>query len=478
MATIDRVGNKHRSAGAPDGGQFAGKLNSAPTAGLNEQTEEAGWEWERPSYRIPTGNLGILQERIDKANKRLQRAGIDERFTFTAERRIVRDERTGQEHTTNEVTLNTPRISAGDWRFDGVHELGANGRVISHFTHGAEAILDESKDLLVCEHCGHRRSRTKVMVVTNPSTGETKQVGTNCLGLFLGVKPQGLWALDENFGADDLEVDDDDLGTFRNPSAGIIDADDVLAVTLQVIAEDGGYLSKAKAIYTETPTADKVLERIGARSAMRPQLTDTEQAEVAAVLAYVDQIDPSEAGEYERNLHQALAADGDGQRRIDRKHVALVASAIPSFRSHQAFELKKKLREEARAKQDTSKAQAYLAAPGESLKGRDIEATILSVRLGQDYGYGAPLHVSMMDDDGHVIYWKCSGILGGSIETKDGQFVQWAPDDGSRVVIAGGTVKDNRVSDYNGDWETVITRAKLVPPAEVIAGWDAEPAKP
>ncbi len=40
------------------------------------------------------------------------------------------------------------------------------------------------------------------------------------------------------------------------------------------------------------------------------------------------------------------------------------------------------------------------------------------------------------------------------------------PDAGSRVVIASGTVKENRVSDYDGDWETVLTRAKLQPTPE------------
>ncbi|MFT4212002.1 MAG: hypothetical protein QM626_09030 [Microbacterium sp.] len=83
--------------------------------------------------------------------------------------------------------------------------------------------------------------------------------------------------------------------------------------------------------------------------------------------------------------------------------------------------------------------------------------------------------MTMMDDDGHVIYWKTSGVVDNQVETPGGLSVNWDPVEGSRVVISGGTVKDNRVSDYNGDWETVITRAKLLPPADIVDGWAERP---
>jgi hypothetical protein len=58
------------------------------------------------------------------------------------------------------------------------------------------------------------------------------------------------------------------------------------------------------------------------------------------------------------------------------------------------------------------------------------------------------------------------------VELADGSSAHWSPDTGSRVRIVSGTVKDNRVSDYSGDWETVITRAKLSPTPELIAQWN------
>lgn len=460
----DRIGRFTEMSGSEQVDSLA-----APTSFVDE---EPAWEWVPPTYRIPTANLGVLQMRLDKANARLKKAGIEERFSFTATPRTVHDERSGQTYETNDVVLNTPRISAGDWKFDGVHELGANGHVISHYTKGAEPTFDAGGDRLLCEHCGHRRARSKVFVVANPATGETKQVGSNCLELFLGVKPEGLWALTDDAEIDDLAVDDDDLGGFTGRNDSVTAADDVLAVTMQVIAEDGAYLSKSKAAYNERPTADKVLERLTTHAAVKPQLTAAEREELDAVFAWVDAIDLHDATEYQANLHHVLAADRDGNRLIARKHVPLVASAISSYRSHIAYEARKRIQDDARAKRDAAKVQSYLAAPGEKLKGRGVQATVIGMRLGEDYGYGRPLHVTLMDDDGHVIYWKASGVVGDSIETPGGLRVNWSPDEGSRVEIASGTVKDNRVSDYNGDWETVITRAKLMPPADVIARWD------
>ncbi|MGN7187528.1 hypothetical protein [Microbacterium enclense] len=384
-------------------------------------TEEPEWAWEPPSYRIPTANLGLLNARLDAANKRLKRAGVEERFTFTAIPRVVHDEHTGLTYETNDVTLNTPRIAAGDWRFDGVHELGANGHVVSHFAHGADAVFDRAGDRLLCEHCGHRRARSKVFVVTNPQTGETKQVGTNCLELFLGMKPEGLWALTEDFEPGDLEVDDDNLGSFRAPSDSVTAADDVLAVTLRVMAEDGAYLSKSKAAHHETPTATKVQERLAEHAAVKPLLSAAERDEIGEVFAWLDGLPAEDQSEYQNNLVQVLRPDRDGNRLVDRKHVPLVASAISAYRSHKAFEERKRIRDGARAARDAAKKQEFLAPVGEKLKGRGIEATVIGVRLGEDHGYGRPFHVTLMDDEGHVVYWKASGSIGDSYQTPGGK---------------------------------------------------------
>lgn len=124
MATIDQVGNIHDHQGRFDGhirSDAESTLADEPSAAMNEPIV----------YRIPTSRLVALQAKLDKLNRRLAKAGIEERFAYDARPRIVHDERTGASHETNDVTINTPRISLGDWRFDSMHEKAANGKVIS-----------------------------------------------------------------------------------------------------------------------------------------------------------------------------------------------------------------------------------------------------------------------------------------------------------------------------------------------------------
>jgi len=462
MATIDQVGNIHDHHG-----RFDGHLRSDAESTLADEAPAS--TYEPIVYRIPTSRLTALQAKLDKLNRRLAKAGIEERFSYNAQSRIVLDERTGLSHETNDVRINTPRISLGDWRFDSMHEKAANGKVISHFAGDADPhVADET---MRCDYCGHNRARTKVYMVTSPSTGETKQVGSNCLELFLGVKPAGLWALDESFDASEFDVDDDDLGTLYSHDTSIIQGDNVMLLTMRQIEQDGGtFLSRGRASMSETPTADKVLDSLdrGAAGVVLKASND-EAAELTRLYAWVDGLDGD--SEYERNLQAALAPTEEvgGERWVSRKHIPLVASAVSSFRHHEQRERERGALEELKAREAAMKKQEFLAPAGTKLKGMGVTATILSARLGQDYGYGAPLHVKMIDDDGHVLYWRSSSGLGDWIQTGDDESegVHWSPDAGSRVVVASGTVKDNRVSDYDGDWETVLTRAKLHPTPEV-----------
>lgn len=458
MSTVtDRTGNRHDTTD----GRFAGHVPTPQDGRLDDPAAAPPDAPAEPAtvWHIPTVNLPAFRERVAAANHRLAQAGVAERFTYTATPRMVADPRSRRQYLTNDVTLNRPAIRAGSWRFDGVCERAANGRTLTHWAGGVEAAVDDA-DLLVCDQCGHRRSRTRVFILTDPSTGDRKQVGTNCLQLFLGVRPVGLWALTDEFEAADLNVDDDDLSGFTVASIAETEACDILTATLDQIGHDGVFLSRAKATMFQTPTADLVLERLRRHAAWRAEPTPAQQEEIDRILEWVDGIDPQATSEYEANLHEALAPDRDGVRRVSRKHVPLVCSAVSAYRNHVERQARAAARDEQRRRVDAGKTHAYLAEPGAKLRGRDVHATVLSVRLGVDYGYGAPFHITMLDGDGHVIYWKASSCPS-------------EIDDGAHVVIMSGTVKANRVSDYNGDWETVITRAKLVPDPDGAADGQA-----
>jgi len=62
--TIDQAGNRHRGAGAPDGGQFAGKQNAAPTGTL-----------EAPAHENPLARrFGTVEEKVKAMQEELAAA--------------------------------------------------------------------------------------------------------------------------------------------------------------------------------------------------------------------------------------------------------------------------------------------------------------------------------------------------------------------------------------------------------------------
>lgn len=439
-ATIDREGNRHTQKGTPGAGQFAAKHGSAPTTPLTDSTrpaESAPSETARV-YRIPADKFAAFLARIDEANRRLEKNGVQERFTYVKTSRTITDKHTGFMHQVHDVTLNTPSISCGDWKFTGAHTRAANGAILHHYATGNTTPVDT----MMCEHCGHNRARQRVFTVTNPETGETKQVGSNCLELFLGVHPKGLWALEDGVDLTDLDTDDDEVGAFGFTENSIVTADQIFTATFRQVLADGRFIPRTNCAPYEVPTANSVIDRI--KDGTVGDATAEETTRLGALLKWVDSVDATD-NDYLTNLQTVLAPDEDGHRVVTAKHIPLAASAVTAYERH----LDQIKRRKAAKELDARKVKAFLAEPETSLKGKNVTAEILRVALGHDYGYGAPLHVSMIDDDGHILYWKCTGQLGLDI------------DEGSRVRIVSGRVKDNRVSDYNGDWETIIARARL-----------------
>lgn len=456
---------KHPRGQATNAGQFREKDNSAPTAVLDGTDADAklGAEtWTILANRVPD-----LENSIEKANRRLAKAGVDDQFSATTVTRMWEDEQ-GRPWAVADVTLNRPSIAVGPWRFDAQHEVTGSGGVISHFAGNATTCT--RPDNMTCDHCGKTRARTKVFTVTNSDTGETKQIGGSCIDLFLGVKPEGLWAMSAEVGAEARDEFDDGAFQTAGGVSNAVDGDELMLATIRQIDEDGGaWVPKSRADYSNIATIEKVQSAWGSLVAADP--TATERDEIANIRTWVQSLDGD--SDYSSNLKQAFLAGEFGEVIVNRKHMALAASAVGSYR--RAIEREKAA--DAKARIAERKVQEYAFPPGEKLKGKNLELTVLSSREGQDYGYGAPTHVTLMDDEGHVFYWKSSRSPGDSVDTPAGNGMNWWPRGGERIRIEGGTVKSNAVDDYTGDWQTVLTRVKVAPTAETLHAFDARMSK-
>lgn len=452
----------HPRGQAVNAGQFREKSNDSPVSELSGDDAEP-----RPdTWMILADRLLDFSKAVEKENRRLERAGVEDRFTFTHERKVWRDEN-GRPWMVEEIDLNRPRIAVGDWQFLAQHERTAAGAIITYQT-GPERDRVDGDPSMRCDHCGQFRARQKVFTLRDRNTGELKQIGSNCLSLFLGTKPEGLWAMAREVGAE-LRLDEDEDFTSGRATPNAFDGDALLLATIRQIELDGGeYVSRSNAGMSRTPTADKVKGEFTALTAA--PATAGEQTEMQAIVDWVGGLEPGADDDYLLNLTAAFARDVDGALIVYSKHAALAASAVSSYRRHVAREAERQMKENLAA----TKLAAFVFEPGESLRGKDLELSVVSMREGHDYGYGAPTHITLMDDAGHVFYWKSTGFMSAQVELSDGAGYTFVPSEGKRLRVTGGSVKEHRISDFNGDHETVIWRVKIAPTQQQIDLWEAE----
>lgn len=436
---------KRQPKGIPVGGEFAANEHDEAETGLVEQE----YPEYTPTYRVLSQNIGVFADRIDKANARLERAGVEERFTFEVDKKVITDGE-GRMVEVADITLEKPSIKAGPWSFDSTHELTQNGDVLSYYSRD-DADRTPAEDMS-CEQCGVKRHRGKVYRVTNADTGESKQIGGSCLSIFTGVKPEGLWTLTYQPDMEDITLDDEDIGTYAKlggSDSAVVDDRGMLLATLRASAQsERGFISKSAAGWNETPTAEVVKGDYTSLTSAEP--TPEETAEVEAILDYARNMEGD--SDYVQNIRTVFKPSADGTSYIRNKHIALAASVVGSYRR----DLERKAERAEREKVNATKQQSFLAPPDTKIKdyaktNGPVRARVMRVSAGQTQSYGysekTPYHVTMMTDDGHVLYWRASDSVG--------------IDSGDYVEVTSATVKDNRVSDYNGDYETVLTRAKL-----------------
>lgn len=418
-------------------GRFSDKLGAAPEVLLEGVDDEPEYDYTpKLQYTIPAHNLPAFQERIDKANKKLARAGIDDKFDMVYDMQ-VRHEQDGSVTQVAVVDIDRPVIALGDYTFLAYHETTEAGGFI---THSQGRGIDNPTDTR-CDHCKLNRHRGKLYTVQNKETGEVLQVGSTCLEPFFGIKPSGLWALEEDADALGGEEFEYEPGGSFNAASKAYDGDALFLAAYR--ATDGGqhYVSRDRATFDTPATADKVREYLdktyngddGRTAGENPTAEEAEY--IGRLKTFLANLEPEE--EYERNLKSVLTADENGNYFVGRKHIGIAASAVAAMGRAE----REAARVAARAAANASKKQAYLAVPGTKVEGVKVKVT---GKIPYDSQYGGGEIILMQDEQGHVLKWKTSSYP--DIEV------------GSDFVMKA-TVKDNEV--YNEDWQTGVIRAKF-----------------
>lgn len=394
-----------------------------------------------PVYEFPRRVEQKAIDSIEKANRRAEKAGIAERFTYEIEHfeQHRRDPRNGDEiiEQRTRLTLNRPTVQHDGWKFAGTLTWDPEAGMVARVVPG-EALL-ERPETRRCDVCGQDRDRRDTYVIQRD--GVQMQVGSDCLTRFMGIRPAGLWLLDF-----EPEIPEDNDTSERGARERFEDqrrpSTWMLALGMAVV-ERHGWVSRGMARDQEvTATADLVFEVIDDRprtdaqrrffDEVRARAAELE-TESAEVLAAAREIEGD--SDYAQNLRAVASADS-----VSMANAPLLLSAIAAKRRRDEQQAQEEVRKQQSAASD------YIGQPKEKIA--DHQVTVTGIRQ-LDGDYGPSTIVEMVDEDGNVLKWFASGVKDFKIGAKH---------------TVKGTIK--RHEEYAGVKQTLLTRAKVEPVPE------------
>ena len=375
-------------------------------------------------YTITKNNVAKFEHTIEKANNRLARAGVEDRFTYEFKSDVIKNQ-DGSHREVIRATLNKPVIKNGEWTFTATHEFTPAGEVVSYWSE--EGDFEQPEDSH-CDQCGKNRKRERVYTVANDD-GVTKQIGSSCLALFMGVRPEGLWSLNDTKIEDELsDLESNSLGGTTGLTYQLRD---IVGIALQVTDGGSAYVSRARATRDVKATAEVV------GLALSGKLEDVDQESVDGVIEYIRNV-KSDGSDYMDNLKSIFGKqDGEFGVLVKAKHIGQAASAVSSwYRENNPSE-----------KTGSNKKYVnpeYIGTPKERIK--KPSTYTVERRFSYENDYGTVHGYELRDEEDHILLWKSQS--GSPPEV-------W---EGGKFEINAFTVKEHKVSDYTGDNQTVIQR--------------------
>lgn len=398
------------------------------------------------TYSIPVCNYGPLQKRIEKANDRADRLGmphIELRIVSetTKERRNALGCVFEQRYYEIEVTGDVPKLEG--W------EIIASLRPVDSTDRASEVIVQEvpgrqcppeyrTADVRWCDHC-KRRTRRRVVYVMRDELGSCAQVGTTCVGEFLGnVSPEVFLKKAELiFNVDDLvrEATKEDWSEKQAPVRVGPDIDEFVAVCALVIRKLG-WVPKSKADENHIPTAKIAWEFCQSPespywvnfSQEHQLVAEPQDGELAHnALAWARALGTNEPSTYLYNLGATCR-----QEIVELQNAGYVASVIEAYKRRQA------------EPQPEEKEHKHVGNVGQREVFQGLRVTKVK---GYDTDYGVKHLVTFEDRDGNLLEWWAS----------PGVDISWAVVDDTVNVRA--TVKEHK--EFKSTPWTVVERVVL-----------------
>jgi hypothetical protein len=423
-----------------------------------DETDDTPTEYRAPTeFDMSASNLPIAIDKIDKANRRAERAGIPERIGYSVEHYEVtrtsdRDGRVLPVPIVEQrvkVTLDRPTVQHDGWTFVATLTWDEEAGLVTRVA--PDATLKARPEARLCDVCKSVRDRKDTYVVQNED-GDEQQVGRNCLQQFMGITPGNLWFLDFDLDTDGDEERESYGSSTRDQR---YDTLGILAATAAIVTKRG-FVSRGQANVdaTKTATADVLFEFMSGGFEKSKSAEDRAfDAEIKAMLP-----DMQERAQQVRDYARTLDGDSEyvvnlravsGADSVDRRNVPLLASAVSS--------LVRREEQVAAQKATSPTGSQHFGEVGGKIA--NVEARVVGVRrIEGDYGITTLL--TFVTKDGNVAKWFASGNFEDDVKI------------GDEVLLTGGTIKGH--GEFRGVPETTLTRVKF---REAGAAGDAAAAE-
>ena len=414
---------------------------------------------EIETFNIPAANMGRLQTKFDKMNRKAAQIGCPPvSFEVLREYEIVHPDHKDPDRILPESWL--PKIKMvefvvhGDgpkiegWKFVGTLDLNTlPGSTIVKTVPDQKVPQEYYEHDGSCDHCNRirRRNETFVLEGQDENEGQHQVVGRNCLRDFFGHDPSQIarFLSSLNRFLNDMEDEERGFGGFGGPSDYVYDHKTVLAATAAVINLEGWRAKSACLDSMDTPTASLVLDIFLPVPRGMPEREKRERLAWIEKLDYLNERFTTEAvgamewleeqdanNDYMHNLHTIAAADA-----VPAKMFGFWCSLMaPYHRAQERLALQKAERDEM--------LNEFL---DDAIKARvEAEVTLVAIR-SFDGAYGTVHIHRMVDSDGRTLIW----------------FANARPtmEQGKKYRIAG-TVK--KKDEYKGWKQTHVNRVRVL----------------
>jgi len=416
-------------------------INKKTSNSLNNNltTEEFEQSFEESSpqvYDFPIERLSEAKKRIEIANRKAAKAGIEDKITYDYEKyEEIKTDEFGFAVINERVklTLNKPVLKHDGWTFAGTMGWDDETGLITRMVPGENLISRPEKEL--CDVCKKVRHRNDTFIVQKD--GEQKQVGRNCLKQFMGIKPAGLWMMDY-----ELELKEYDPDDVRAPKGETRrNNNELLAIGLAVYAKKGWVTSARAQATGETPTAYSIKSLLDTnvrktqederfRQEIMSEVEDY-KTEAEKLLDEVRQLPGN--SEYVQNLRNIANSETVSERNMN-----ILLSAIPTIKAKQD-------RERDKAEREKNPSQ-WIGTVGEKIEltkvvVEDVRPIANNFSYYESYTY----LISMRTSDGNLVKWFSSRNL--DLHT------------GKEYTLSGRVKKHDQYKDTK---QTLITRGKLI----------------